>query len=85
MLASFPDGVLEHRWQRVAVSSLWICALVAPLTLLTNPYVVLPQYAGLTAQIENPLAVPALEWAAPLVDTLVVSALVFLPLSRCSC
>ena len=75
MLASFPDGVLAHRWQRVAVSSLWICALVAPLTLLTNPYVVLPQYAGLTAQIENPLAVPALEWAAPWVDRFVVSAL----------
>ena len=75
MLASFPDGVLAHRWQRVAVSSLWICALVAPLTLLTTPYVVLPQYAGLTEQIENPMAVPALEWAAPLVDTLVVNAL----------
>ena len=76
MLASFPDGVLERRWQRVAVSSLWMCALVAPLTLLTTPYVVLPQYSGFTEQVENPLVVPALEWAAPVVDALVVGAVV---------
>ena len=54
MLGAFPDGVLERRWQRVALSSVWICVLVAPLTLLTMPTVVLPSYLGMTAAIENP-------------------------------
>ena len=73
MLGAFPDGVLERRWQRVALSSVWICVLAAPLTLLTMPTVVLPSYLGMTAAIENPVAVPAFAWAAPLVDRLVVS------------
>ena len=67
------------------LSSLWICALVAPLTLLTTPYVVLPQYAGLTEQIENPMAVPALEWAAPVVDASGRPALASRRRSACSC
>lgn len=72
MLASFPDGVLGRRWQRMAATAVWLCAMLLPLTVLTTPIVVLPQYSGLTEQIENPLAVPALEWAAPVVDALVV-------------
>ncbi len=72
MIGAFPDGVIERRWQRVALGTVWVCLLVAPLTLLTTPHVVLPQYLGLSAEIENPVAVPWLEWAAPLVDALVV-------------
>ena len=37
MIGAFPDGVLERRWQRVALGSVWVCVLVAPLTLLTTP------------------------------------------------
>ena len=71
MLGSFPDGVLERRWQRLVLGSVWICAFVAPLTMLTMPYVVLPQYVGVTATVENPLFVPALAWAAPLAELVV--------------
>ena len=72
MLGSFPDGVLERRWQRLTLGSVWVCAFVAPLTMLTMPYVVLPQYVGVTAVVENPLFVPALAWAGPLVHLLAV-------------
>jgi signal transduction histidine kinase len=72
LIGAFPDGVIERRWQRLALSTVWVCLLVAPLTLLTTPHVVLPQYLGLSAEIENPLVVPWLVWAAPLVDGLVV-------------
>jgi signal transduction histidine kinase len=75
MIATFPNGVLEHAWQRTACRLLWALAFAAPLTLLTNPTVVLSQYIGVEATIPNPYAVPALEWAAPLVDLLLVQAL----------
>ncbi|WP_460628735.1 sensor histidine kinase [Intrasporangium mesophilum] len=74
MIATFPNGVLEHAWQRVACRLLWLQALVAPLTLLTTPQVVMTQYIGVQAAIPNPYAVPALEWAAPVVDALLVQA-----------
>lgn len=74
MIATFPNGVLEHTWQRVACRLLWLQALVAPLTLLTTPQVVMTQYIGVQATIPNPYAVPALEWAAPVVDALLVQA-----------
>ena len=72
MIGAFPDGVIERQWQRVALGTVWVCLLVAPLTLLTTPHVVLPQYLGLSAEIDNPVVVPWLEWGAPLVDDLVV-------------
>jgi signal transduction histidine kinase len=72
MLATFPDGVLEHQWQRVACRLMWVGAFAGPLTLLTNPVVVLPQYVGVQASVPNPYAVPALGWAAPLVQHVAV-------------
>ena len=75
MIATFPDGVLEHAWQRIACRLLWLLALVAPLTLLTTPNVVMTQYIGVQATIPNPYAVPALEWAAPAVDVLLVQSM----------
>ena len=74
MIATFPNGVLEQAWQRIACRLLWLLALVAPLTLLTTPYVVMTQYIGVQATIPNPYAVPALEWAAPVVDVLLVQS-----------
>ncbi len=72
MIATFPDGVLEHTWQRVACRLMWVGALAGPLTLLTTPVVVLPQYLGVQASVPNPYAVPAFEWAAPLVRHIAV-------------
>jgi signal transduction histidine kinase len=72
MFATFPDGVLERRWQRIAVRFVWIGALIGPATLLTDPHVVLPEYIGLDNQsIPNPYAVPALSALAPVVDAVI--------------
>ena len=66
MFATYPTGTPERRWQRTAVRFLWAPVLVAPLTLLTTPHVVMQAYSGISGQsIPNPLAVPWLEWAAP--------------------
>ena len=75
MIGAFPDGVIERRWQRVALSTVWVCLLVAPLTLLTTPDVVLPQYFGVSAEeSRTPSRSRWLEWAAPVVDAVVVNA-----------
>ena len=67
MFASFPTGVPERRWQRVAVGLLWVPVLVAPISLLTNPHVPVPLFVDLNDAIPNALAVPWLGWAAPAV------------------
>ena len=55
MFASFPTGVPERRWQRVAVGLLWVPVLVAPLSLLTNPHVLVPLFVDLNDAIPNAL------------------------------
>lgn len=75
VFATFPDGVPEKRWQRIAVVFLWTPMLVGPLTLLTTPHVVMSPYIGLSGDgIPNPYVVPWLEWAAPAVNLLVYQA-----------
>ncbi|WP_308798942.1 sensor histidine kinase [Agromyces silvae] len=75
VFATFPDGALERRWQRIAVWLLWVPALAGVLTLLTTPFVVVSPYVGFSgAGIANPFAVPWLEWAAQPVGLLVVQA-----------
>ena len=75
VFATFPDGVPERRWQRIAVAFLWAPVLVGPLTLLTTPHVVMSQYIGISGDaIPNPYAVPWLEGAAPGVHYLVQQA-----------
>ena len=55
VFATFPDGVPERRWQRIAVAFLWVPVLVGPLTLLTTPHVVMSQYIGISGDaIANP-------------------------------
>ena len=67
LFATFPTGVPERRWQRIAVWLIWTPVLVGPLALLTTPYVLMPAYIGISAAgAVNPFAVPWLEWAAPL-------------------
>jgi signal transduction histidine kinase len=75
VFATFPDGVPERRWQRIAGWVLWVPALAGVLTLLTNPFVVVSPYVGFSgAGIVNPYAVPWLTWAAQPVNVLVVQA-----------
>ncbi|RZU66373.1 histidine kinase/DNA gyrase B/HSP90-like ATPase [Microterricola gilva] len=72
VFATFPDGVPERRWQRIAVLFLWTPVLVGPLTLLTTPHIVMSQFIGISGEsIPNPYFVPWLEWAAPAVHYLV--------------
>jgi signal transduction histidine kinase len=69
VFATFPTGIAERRWQRIAVGFIWVAVFVGPLTLLTTPHVVLPPYAGISGDaIPNPFAVAWLEWAAPAVQ-----------------
>lgn len=72
VFSTFPDGVPERRWERVAVVFLWTPVLVGPLTLLTTAHVVMPQFIGISGEtIPNPFVVPWLEWAAPAVEYLI--------------
>lgn len=76
VFATFPSGIPERRWQRIAVAFLWTPVLAGPLTLLTAPHVVMSPYIGISGDaIPNPFALPWLEWAAPVVEILVVQAL----------
>ncbi len=70
MLAAFPDGTMEHRWQRVATRFMWLSVLAGPVTLLTSRHLVPPPYTGLSEAIRNPYAVESLGWAAPVVEAL---------------
>ena len=73
VFATFPNGVVEHRWQRVAVPFLLTPLLAGPLTLLTTSHVVMSPYIGISGDgIPNSYVVPWLEWAAPFVDVLFV-------------
>ncbi|WP_448003202.1 ATP-binding protein [Agromyces bauzanensis] len=75
VFATFPDGVPERRWQRIAVIFLWTPVLVGPLTLLTTPHVVMSPFLGISGEgIPNPFVVPWLEWAGPAVHYLVLQA-----------
>ena len=75
VFATFPDGVPERRWQRIAIVFLWTPLLVGPLTLLTTPHVVMSPFIGISGEsIPNPYAVPWLEWAAPAVQYLILQA-----------
>ncbi|MEN2745729.1 sensor histidine kinase [Sinomonas halotolerans] len=72
MIAGFPTAVLERRWQRTAVALLWVPVLAVPSSLFVTPHVLVPQFAGLSEGRSNPLAVPALAWAAPVLEWVVV-------------
>lgn len=66
MLASYPDGVVERRWQRVLLRLNWLHLLIPPLLLLSSPVLAIDHYlADPPPQIPNPYALPWLEWLAP--------------------
>ncbi|HEV2778427.1 MAG TPA: GAF domain-containing sensor histidine kinase [Actinophytocola sp.] len=66
LLASYPDGVVERRWQRVVLRLTWLHLLLPPLLLLSSPNLVIDRYLFDPApQVPSPLAVPWLDWLAP--------------------
>ncbi|TNC28448.1 GAF domain-containing sensor histidine kinase [Amycolatopsis alkalitolerans] len=65
LLASFPDGVVERRWQRILLRLAWAHLLLPPLLLLCSPTLVVDRYLLADAPaIPNPFAVPWLTWLA---------------------
>ena len=60
LIGSFPDGVVERRWQRLALRCSWIILIGAPLALLASP--AMPVSSDLA--IPNPYAVSWLGWLA---------------------
>ena len=66
LVASYPDGVVERRWQRLLLRANWLHLLVPPLLLLTSPTLAIDHYlADPAPQIANPFALPWLAWLAP--------------------
>ncbi|HEY3260989.1 MAG TPA: sensor histidine kinase [Pseudonocardiaceae bacterium] len=64
LVATYPDGLVERRWQRWLVRGLWANLALPPLLLLTNPTLVFDAwlYDG-PGRVPSPLAV---SWLAPL-------------------
>ncbi|MDF2575079.1 MAG: hypothetical protein K0S05_1991 [Agromyces sp.] len=75
MFATFPTGIPERRWQRIAVGFIWVPVVVAPLSLFVTPDVLTPTsvHGVRSEEIPNPFAVPALVPAAPVVEWIVDS------------
>ena len=72
MFATFPTGVPERRWQRIAVGFLWVPVVVAPLSLVVSPIVLTSEFDEVGVEgIANPFAMPALGWAAPALEWIV--------------
>ncbi|WP_159798643.1 sensor histidine kinase [Puerhibacterium puerhi] len=65
MLACYPDGRPERRWQQVAARCTWLCLLGVPLALLVLPAVAVPAHMDLGGSVPNTAAVPGLAWAVP--------------------
>jgi signal transduction histidine kinase len=67
LLASYPDGVVERRWQRITLRAIWLHLAVPPLLLLSSPNLAIDRYLiNPPPQVHNPLAV---SWLAPLANT----------------
>lgn len=73
LLASYPDGVVERRWQRVVLRLTWLHLLLPPLLLVSSPNLVIDRYLFDPApQVPSPVAVPWLAWLAPPLEFLAV-------------
>jgi signal transduction histidine kinase len=66
LVASYPDGVVERRWQRWVVRAMWWLLALPPLLLVSRPNLVISPYL-LDPPPETPVASPfAVAWLAPL-------------------
>ena len=69
MFATFPTGVPERRWQRIAVGFVWVPRRSSGRSRCSRPRTSSCRSTSASAatRIPNPFAVPWLEWAAPAV------------------
>jgi len=64
MFATYPDGVVERRWQRLLIRAAWgLLAVPILVVMLTNPAVPLDRYLAYSAAV---FAAPPTELASPL-------------------
>jgi signal transduction histidine kinase len=64
LIAGYPDGLVERRWQRIALRCAWVGLLGPPLGLLASPVVPVSPWAPFGIVVSNPYALPWLSWAA---------------------
>jgi hypothetical protein len=64
LIAGYPDGLLERRWQRIALRCAWVGLLGPPFGLLASPVVPVSQWSAAGLVVSNPYALPWLSWAA---------------------
>jgi len=70
LLAAYPDGVVERRWQSWVLRAMWAQLLLPPLLLLTNPMLVPDYFQTGPVRAASPVVVtwltPAGPWLAAL-------------------
>ena len=65
LLAAYPDGVVERRWQSWVLRALWLQLLLPPLLLLTNPLLVPDFFQPGPVRAASPAVVAWLTPAGP--------------------
>ena len=64
LIGSYPDGLVERRWQRLALRGSWVVLIGPPLALLASPVVPASPWDTVDLAIPNPYAVSWLAWLA---------------------
>jgi signal transduction histidine kinase len=64
LIGSYPDGVVERAWQRVALRCCWLGLLAPPLALLASPVAPVSEWVEGGVAVPNPYAVSWLGWLA---------------------
>ena len=64
LIGSYPDGVVERAWQRVALRCCWLGLLAPPLALLASPVTPVSPWVEDGVAVPNPYAVSWLGWLA---------------------
>ena len=64
LIGSYPDGLVERRWQRLALRCSWVVLIGTPLALLASPLVPVSPFDEVDLAIPNPYAVSWLAWLA---------------------
>lgn len=63
LVASYPDGTVERRWQRRLTGALWWLLVVPPVLLLTRPVLhISPYLFTVPAQVASPFTIDWLTW-----------------------
>ena len=64
LIGSYPDGLVERSWQRLALRCSWVVLIGPPLALLASPVVPVSPWDTVDLAIPNPYAVSWLAWLA---------------------